>query len=414
MVQSNTHIKKLQSNYLFQKIAQLKNDFLKKNPNVDLINLGIGDTTEPICQSISKAMQKAAFDLGIREKYQGYGPDQGFLELRENISKHFYNSKIDPEDIYISDGAKPDIGRFQAFFGPGKTVALQNPAYPVYIDGSVISGQTGSYIKSEDSYENLTFLPCTKENNYFPDLSKVKKTDLIYFCSPHNPTGAVASHKQLKELVDFAKKNGSIIIFDSAYSAYIQDPNLPKSIYEIDGAQDVAIEVNSFSKSAGFTGVRLGFSIVPKELKFDDGIKVKDQWIRYLATVYNGASLISQYGANAYFSPQGLSESKQTIQYYLNNAKILKEALDEHFETLSSINAPYIWAYAKGQDSWDLFNTFLEKAHIVCVPGIGFGSLGQSCVRFSAFNTLDNILKAKTRITTFKKMPSLVSPGSSL
>lgn len=398
MVKLNPNLAKLQSNYLFPEVLKRKEAFLKEHPNAPLISLSIGDTTEPIPSSISQAMMHAAENLSSYKTYKGYGPEQGHLALREKIASTYYPGIIDADDIFINDGAKCDLGRLQAFFGPYVKVALQDPAYPVYIDGSVIAGQTGNYNAQNHLYDNLSLMPCTPANHFFPDLSHVPKVDLIYFCSPHNPTGMVATREQLEKLVRFAEKNHSIIIYDSAYSFYIQDPSLPKSIYEIEGAKKVAIEVSSFSKLAGFTGVRLGWTIIPKELLFDEGSPVKNLWKRYIATIYNGASNIAQYGGLACLSTEGQQEINQMLQFYLENARILKKAIDQKFTTYSEVNAPYIWAYCGPKDSWDYFNDLLHHAHIVTVPGSGFGKFGQGFLRFSSFNSRENILEAADRL----------------
>lgn len=398
MVKSNPHLTKLQSNYLFPEVMKRKRAFLEENPHANLISLSIGDTTEPIPKPITDAMLRASQSLSKRESYAGYGPEQGSLDLRLKISEHFYRNKITADEIFISDGAKCDIGRLQMFFGPDVTVALQDPAYPVYLDGSVIAGQTGSFDLKANSYENLYLLPCNEKNNFFPDLASSPKTDLIYFCSPHNPTGYAATYDQLKQLVAFAKENQSIIIFDSAYAFYIQDPNLPRSIYEIPGAEDVAIEVGSFSKMAGFTGVRLGWTIIPQNLKFEEGQSVKALWNRFISTIYNGASNIAEQGGLACFTSEGKKEISKTISYYIENTRILKQAIDQKFETFMDINAPYIFAKCGPRSSWDYFNELLEKAHLITVPGSGFGKQGEHFLRFSCFGSRSDIELAANRL----------------
>ncbi len=398
MVKHNLNITKLQSSYLFPEVLRRKAAFLREHPKADLISLSIGDTTEPIPKMVANAMRKAAEQLATKKGYNGYGPEKGLPKLREKIASDLYHHRVEAEDIFINDGAKCDIGRLQAFFGPHVKVALQDPAYPVYIDGSVIAGQTGEFNLNIKSYEQLVLLSCTPENNFFPDLSTVGDVDLIYFCSPHNPTGAVATYEQLKSLVRFAQEKNAIILYDSAYAHYIQDPALPKSIYEIEGADQVAIEVGSFSKLAGFTGIRLGWTVIPKALKFDDGSSVQDLWYRFLCTIYNGASNIAQYGGLASLSPEGRPLIQQTIQYYLDNARILKEALEKKFTTHGDLNAPYIWTYCGDQDSWDYFNHFLHKAHLVTVPGSGFGNEGRGYIRISSFGPREHIEKAAERI----------------
>lgn len=384
----NSHFLNLNPNYLFPEIAKRKNEFLSKNPQAQLISLGVGDTTEPIPLSIVNAMSDAANKLGTRVGYTGYGPEQGLKELREKIANKFYYSLIKPEEVFVSDGAKCDLGRLQQLFGPNVSIAVQDPSYPVYIDGSLLIG-----------VNQIVPLVCRPENNFFPNLSTTPRTDLIYFCSPNNPTGAIATRSQLNELVDFARKNHSIIIYDSAYSHYIQDADFPVSIYEIEGAQEVAIEVSSFSKIAGFTGVRLGWTIVPEALKYDDGKSVKADWYRLTSTIFNGASNIVQKGGCAILEDEGWIEVCQLAKFYLENTRLVKECLDKlGYQTYGSHNVPYIWVKFKGKTSWDIFQTFLERYHIVVTPGSGFGPGGEEFVRFSAFGHREIILEAIRRL----------------
>lgn len=398
MVKHNPNIAKLQSNYLFPEVTRRKNLFLEQNPTAELISLSIGDTTEPIPKCIAQSMERFACQLSTKEGYQGYGPDQGLLRLREKIVHRYYPSHIAADDLFITDGAKCDISRLQTFFGSHVRVAIQDPSYPVYVDGSVIAGQTGPYCEKTQSYQELTLLPCTPKNQFFPSLSKLKNIDLIYWCSPHNPTGVVSTKEQLHKLVLYAKKNNAFIIFDSAYSFFIQDPKLPRSIYEIEGAEEVAIEVGSFSKLAGFTGVRLGWVIIPKKLSFEDGSSVKKLWMRFLSTTFNGASNIAQQGGLACLSDQGQQELKKISRYYLKNAEILKQALSDKFTLFDQINAPYLWVYMGEKKSWDYFNWLLEEAHLITVPGSGFGACGEGFLRFSSFGDRENIIKAATRL----------------
>jgi LL-diaminopimelate aminotransferase len=287
----------------------------------------------------------------------------------------------------------------QFMFGPDVRVAVQDPAYPVYVDGSVIMGATGDYNEQKDQFDNILYMPCKPENNFFPDVAAIDNVDVIYFCSPNNPTGAVATKDQLKQLIDRAKEIKAIIVFDAAYSEFITEPSLPKSIYEIEGAKEVAIEINSFSKPAGFTGVRLGWSVVPKELKYSDGTPILQDWNRICATLFNGASNIVQAGAQAALEPNGLTEMKKTIAFYLENAKIIKEALnDMGIKTHGGTNAPYVWAEFPGRKSWDVFSEILNQAHVVTTPGSGFGQGGEGFVRFSAFGHREDILEAVARL----------------
>lgn len=399
MARRNQNFAKLQSGYLFPEINRRKKEFMQKNPDAKLISLGIGDTTEPITKHIAKALCDTAKGLGTEKGYMGYGDEQGISALREKIASVVYGGKIAAEEVFISDGAKPDIGRLQLLFGTDAVVAVQDPAYPVYIDSTVIYGKTGKYNSDRKQFENIVYMPCTPENNFFPDLKKMPKADIIFFCSPNNPTGAVATKGQLQQLVSYARKNKSIIIFDAAYSIYISDKNIPKSIYEIEGAKEVAIEVSSFSKSVGFTGVRLGWSVVPNELKFDDGSLVRNDWNRISTTLFNGASNIAQYGGLASLGKEGLKEMNGLVSYYMENARIIKAALqDIGYEAYGGDNAPYIWAKIKGRGSWEAFEYLLEKANIVTTPGVGFGQCGEGFLRFSAFGHRENIKEAVKRL----------------
>ena len=401
MVQRNDEIAKLQSNYLFVEIANRKKKLMEQNRSAKIINLGIGDTTEPLsCESVAAFIQKAK-ELGTREGYTGYGDDLGDSILREKIAKKLYNNIVSSDDIFISDGAKCDLGRLQLLFGRKATVTIQDPSYPVYVGTSVMTGKTKAYEKSTGQYGGIVYMPCRPQNQFFGDLSKLPRTDLIYICSPNNPTGAVLDYEQLKGLVDTAKKRGSIIIYDSAYSGFIRNPNLPRSIYEVEGAKDVAIEINSFSKLAGFTGVRLGFCIVPETLKFADGTSVQEDWVKIITTFFNGASSIAQAGGIACLSDEGLKYSKGTCNYYLENAQVLKECLTSHgYDCFGGENAPYIWVDLKGESSWKVFDKFLNEAHLVTTPGVGFGPAGEGFLRLSSFGRREEIIEATQRLSS--------------
>ncbi|MEI8125175.1 MAG: LL-diaminopimelate aminotransferase [Parachlamydiaceae bacterium] len=395
MTKRNSNFNKLKSNYLFPEINQRKQQFLARHPGVSLISLGIGDTTEPISPHITNGLVLGSSRLATADGYQGYGPEQGMKVLRERVAATFYPGLIRPEDVFVSDGAKCDLGRLQTLFGRGVSIAVQDAAYPVYVDGSLILG-----------VENIVLMPCPPENNFFPILEKMPRTDLIYFCSPNNPTGAVATRAQLQSLVAFAKANRSIIIFDSAYSHYIQDPSLPRSIFEIPGAEEVAIEVGSFSKIAGFTGVRLGWTVVPEQLKYEDGFSVRADWNRLMSTLFNGASNIAQWGGCAVLEKEGLEEIDALRNFYMENTRLLKESLDaSKQDVFGGENAPYLWVRFKGKSSWDIFQYFLEELHLVVTPGVGFGSGGEGFIRLAAFGHRENILQAakklKTRLCTF-------------
>ena len=404
MVKRNPNMAKLQSGYLFPEIARRKNDFIKKNPNAKIISLGIGDTTQPITPHIAKGMSDEASRLGTRKGYSGYGPEQGLKELREKIAAKLYGRIIEGNEVFVSDGAKPDTARLQLLFGSNATIAVQDPSYPVYVDSSVILGQTGNYSKKKSQFEGIEHMECTPENNFFPDLKKTKKTDIIFFCNPNNPTGAAGSAQQLKELVDFAGRNNSILVYDSAYSQFISGKKLPKSIYEIKGAKEVAIEISSFSKPVGFTGVRLGWTVIPSELAFDDGTLVSKDWNRIMTTLFNGASNIAQHGALSALDGKGMKEMKQTISYYLENARILRASMEKlGYEVYGGVHAPYLWVRVPGKTSWQAFDEFLGKANIVTIPGVGFGPSGEGFVRLSSLGHREDVKEAVKRIGRLMK-----------
>lgn len=401
MINRNECFSNLTAGYLFPEVARRRREYAVKNPSADIISLGIGNTTEPLPKFIAKAMADYALSLATAEGYSGYGDDYGNEKLREKIAHTFYNN-IEANEVFVSDGAKCDIARLQTLFGRNVHIAVQDPSYPVYVDGSVIIGAAGK--NNGDSYENITYMPCTPENNFFPDLKVVPKNSLIYFCSPNNPTGVASTKAELKKLVDFANENGCIIIFDAAYSEFIRDASLPKSIFEIDGAKTCAIEVQSFSKPAGFTGVRLGWSVVPEDLKFSDGTSVNKDWKRVHTTLFNCASNISQMGGLACLEKEGLSAMKSVIDYYLENVKMIGDALrSENFkkngiEVFSTGNSPYLWVRFPNLKSWDAFDLLLEKCNIVTTPGVGFGPSGENFLRFSAFAHKKDVEKACERL----------------
>lgn len=384
----NVNMSVLKASYLFPEINQRKREFLAQHPEASLISLGIGDTTEPIPSSIVRSLVEASAGLGTVEKYSGYGAEQGAKVLREKIASKIYGNRVSPEEVFVSDGAKCDLGRLQMLFGSEVSIAVQDPAYPVYIEGSLIQG-----------VKEIVSMPCCPENQFFPDLTTIPRTDLIYFCSPNNPTGAVATKRQLESLVQFARKNRSILLFDAAYANYIRDPSLPKSIFEIEGAKEVAIEIGSFSKLAGFTGVRLGWTVVPEALKYDDGTSVKADWNRLTSTVFNGASNIAQAGGCAVLEEEGLQEIASLTQYYLDNAATLKKTLEAlGYEVFGGENAPYLWVRFQGQKSWDVFQKFLDRFHLVTTPGSGFGPTGEGYLRLTAFGHRKHVLEAAERL----------------
>ncbi len=405
MIKPNPAFKNLAQGYLFPEIAKRRREYATANPEAKIISLGIGNTTEPLGTYIANGMSSYIEGLKTREGYSGYGDDSAGEEpLREKIAAVWYGSKVQPSEVFVSDGAKCDAGRLQMLFGAQVEIAVQDPAYPVYVDGSCLAGAAGKAPATENGYSDITYMPCLPENGFFPDLSSIKDNSLIYFCSPNNPTGACASKKDLEELVSFARKNGCIIIYDAAYSAFIRDEALPKSIFEIEGARQCAIELNSLSKPAGFTGVRLGWTIVPSELTFADGTPVAALWSRLTNTVFNGASNIAQAGALAALDSEGLKEMRALTDYYLENATAIAAALrSDKFkaagvEVYFTGNAPYIWVRFPGQKSWDVFDKILAQCQVVTTPGSGFGPAGESFVRFSAFGHKENVAEACGRL----------------
>lgn len=372
MIQRLNKIDTLAPSYLFPEINRRKNLFLKNNPGAVLTNLGIGDTKLPLPQAISEALSKASLDLGTREGYSGYGEGQGLLELREKICQAFYPDRS-PEEVFISDGAKSEIGRLQTLFGGKICVGVQDPAYPVYVEGSILQG-----------VETIKRLPCTVENGFFPELSP--DIDLFYLCNPNNPTGVAYTQEQLQTIVTFALEHSILILYDGAYAGYIQDPFLPKTIYDIPGAEQVAIEINSFSKLAGFTGIRLGWTVIPKDLKFDSGHLIWNDYNRFASTIFNGASNIAQRGGIAVFSKEGWKGTMENIALTMNNAQRLRKEFEKEFTVYGGKSAPYLWIHTPHKRSWDLFQEFLEERRIIVTPGLGYGPAGEYFFRVSAFS----------------------------
>lgn len=402
MIQRNPGFANLAASYLFPEVARRKTEYAKNHPDANIISLGVGNTTEPLTPHIAKSMSDYALALGTAQGYSGYGEDHGSFELRKKIATEFYPAgNIEPDEIFISDGAKCDIARVQTLFGRDVNLAVQDPSYPVYVDGSVIAGAAGA--NDGSGYKGIVYMPCTAENDFFPDLSHVKKNSLIYFCSPNNPTGKASSKEELTHLVEFALKNECIIIFDAAYSEFIMDPNLPKSIFQIEDAKQCAIEVQSLSKPAGFTGVRLGWSVVPNDLKFADGTSINKDWSRLMTTLFNGASNIAQQGALAALDETGRREMRSVIEYYLENARIIERTVRKwkNADVFFTGNSPYLWIRFAGKKSWDIFDAILDKCHVVTTPGAGFGPAGESFVRISAFGHRADVEEACRRLETF-------------
>ncbi|KAL7484879.1 hypothetical protein ACHAW6_010491 [Cyclotella cf. meneghiniana] len=401
-VERNPNFSKLIGGYLFPEIGRRRNAYIEKNPEMAsrIISLGIGDTTQPIPEHILSGLVNSASKLGTKEGYSGYGAEQGMAELRKKIADKLYGGIIKDSEVFVSDGAKCDIMRVQQVFGPGVITAVQDPSYPVYVDTSVMMGQTGNINPDTKQYDKIVYMPCTDENNFFPDIENLPRADIVYFCSPNNPTGAAATKEQLEKLVKVCKERGSILVFDAAYAPFIRSEGVPKSIFEIEGAREVAMECNSFSKYAGFTGVRLGWTVVPDELTFADGSKVRDDFNRIMTTAFNGASNIVQGGGLACLDDEGLAEIDTLIDYYLENAKLLKEAMESiGYTVYGGTDAPYVFVkLPEGKNSWDTFSEILEKAQVVTIPGAGFGPGGEGYLRFSAFAPRETVIEACSRL----------------
>lgn len=404
MARINDNFLKLKAGYLFPEIARRVNAFTTANPDAKVIKLGIGDVTEPLPAAIVEAMHKALDEMASRETFRGYGPEQGYAFLREAIATNDYKSRncdVTADEIFVSDGSKCDCGNILDILGHGNTIAIADPVYPVYVDTNVMAGNTGEADES-GRYAGIVYLPATAENEFTPDLPD-SRVDLVYLCYPNNPTGTVASKEYLARWVEYAKANDALILFDAAYEAFITDPAIPHSIYEIDGARDVAIEFRSFSKNAGFTGTRCAFTVVPKGLKGTTASGERQElhplWNRRQSTKFNGVSYIVQRGAEAAYSSEGQEQIRTLVDFYLENAKRLREGLSQAgIEVHGGVNAPYIWLKTPdGLSSWDFFDRLLTKAHLVGTPGSGFGASGEGYFRLSAFNSRANVEQAVER-----------------
>lgn len=411
MLKANENFLELQDSYLFSTIAKKVAKFQSDNPDKRVIKLGIGDVTRPISPCIISAMHAAIDEMGNSDTFKGYGPESGYEFLKEKISTFDYKKRgiqIDLDEIFISDGAKCDCGNITDIFDVSNRVAITDPVYPVYLDTNVMSGRSGKFNLETGKYDKIIYLPTNAENNFIPELPSVTP-DIIYLCFPNNPTGTSLTKKQLKIWVDYAKKNNSIILFDSAYEAFISDNNIPHSIYEIDGAKDVAIEFRSFSKTAGFTGLRCAYTIVPKNLKTISSsgkeISLNELWNRRHGTKFNGVSYPIQKAAEAVYSDQGQKEIKENISYYMENAKIIKDGLEKiGFTIYGGINAPYIWLKIPNNlSSWEFFDKLLHEAYVVGTPGVGFGPNGEGYFRLTAFGTKENTIEATNRIINLFK-----------
>ena len=405
VVQVNENYLKLKAGYLFPEISKRVNLHSQKNISSTLIKLGIGDVTEPLPGACVDAMQKALLEMSTITGFKGYGPEQGYLWLREKISENEFISRgcdIAPDEIFVSDGSKCDSSNILDILGNDNLIAVTDPVYPVYVDSNVMTGRTGSAC-DDGSYEGLKYIAINEDNNFKPEIPK-EKVDIIYLCFPNNPTGATISKQELKDWVDYANRNNSLIFFDAAYEAFIQDSNLPHSIYEIEGAKNCSIEFRSFSKNAGFTGVRCAYTVIPKNLSGRNSkgeeINLWSLWNRRQSTKFNGVSYIVQRGAEAVYSDQGKIEVSKLIDFYMNNASIMRNKLIQAgFKVFGGLNAPYIWIRVPDHmTSWDFFDYLLNKANVVGTPGSGFGLAGEGYFRLSAFNTLTNVNTAMERI----------------
>jgi LL-diaminopimelate aminotransferase len=406
MATINDNYLKLKAGYLFPEIARRVNVFAEANPEAQVIRLGIGDVTEPLPEACRIAMIQAVADMGDRSTFKGYGPEQGYAWLREKIAAHDFQARgcdVDAAEIFISDGSKCDTGNILDIFGDNNTIAVTDPVYPVYVDTNVMAGHTGA-ANDQGEYAGLIYLPITAENHFMAEIP-IQPVDLIYLCFPNNPTGAVATKEHLQAWVDYARSHGSIIFFDAAYEAFITDPTIPHSIYEIPGARECAIEFRSFSKNAGFTGTRCALTVVPKSLtaKAADGSAVElwKLWNRRQSTKFNGVSYIVQRGAEAVYSEAGQAQVNALIRFYLDNAQIIREQLTAAgLAVYGGVNAPYVWVKTPhGLSSWDFFDKLLHTCHVVGTPGSGFGAAGEGYFRISAFNSRDNVEAAMQRIT---------------
>jgi LL-diaminopimelate aminotransferase len=409
MPKINDNYLKLKAGYLFPEIGRRVAAFAKENPAAKIIRMGIGDVTEPLPAACVEAMHKAVDDQAKRETFKGYGPEQGYDFLREAIAKNDFQSRgcdVAADEVFISDGSKCDCGNILDIFGPGNTIAVTDPVYPVYVDTNVMHGHTRA-ADERGEYGGLIYLRATAENNFTPEIPK-QKVDIIYLCYPNNPTGTVASKGTLTKWVEYAKQHEAVIFFDAAYEAYITDASIPHSIYEIPGARDVAIEFRSFSKTAGFTGTRCAFTVVPKSLKgrAGDGSQVDlyRLWMRRHTTKFNGVSYIVQRGAEAVYTPAGKEQTRKLVAGYLENAKLIREGLVKlGLKVFGGVNAPYVWVQTSGgASSWSFFDTLLRDANVVCTPGSGFGAAGEGYVRLSAFNSRANVEEALRRLGSIR------------
>ena len=401
MVQINPNFSKLPGSYLFSEIGRRVAAYSRENPDAPLIRLGIGDVTRPLVPAVTQAMTRAVAEMGTPGGFHGYGPEQGYDFLRQAIAEHDYRARgvaVNPEEIFVSDGAKSDCGSIGDIFGPDNVVAVCDPVYPVYVDSNAMAGRAGDYDPATGRWSRLVYFPCVRENGFVPALPE-GRADMVYLCFPNNPTGAMATKRQLKAWVDWANARGSVLLYDSAYEAFISEPDLPHSIFEIEGARTCAIEFRSFSKTAGFTGTRCAYTVVPKELE-REGVSLNGLWNRRQTTKFNGVPYVVQRGAQAVYTPEGQAQVRATIAYYQENARVIREGLAQaELEVYGGVNAPYIWVRTpEGMGSWDFFDLLLRRAHVVTTPGAGFGPSGEGYIRVTAFGEAQQAVQAVERM----------------
>lgn len=409
MAKVNENFLKLAPSYLFSDIAKKVAAYKEAHPDKKVIRLGIGDVTQPLAPAVIEAMHKAVDEMAAADTFRGYGPEQGYDFLRKAILDNDFTARgiqLGMDEIFVNDGAKSDTGNIGDILATDNVIGVTDPIYPVYIDSNVMAGRAGEMLRG--LWSNIVYMPCNGENNFTPSLPQ-QKVDVVYLCYPNNPTGTVITRQQLKKWVDYALENDVLIMYDAAYEAYIQDEGIPHSIYEIEGAKQVAIEFHSFSKTAGFTGTRCGYTVVPKEVTArtaeGERVALNKIWLRRQCTKFNGTSYITQRGAEAVYSPEGKAQIKETIAYYMENARIMREAFaDMGIKTYGGENAPYIWVKApKGMSSWDFFDALLQEANVVGTPGVGFGPAGEGYFRFTAFGQKEDCIEAMERVKQWLK-----------
>jgi len=402
---ANGNYAKLHGSYLFYEVGKRAAAFAKEHPEAQLIRMGIGDVTRPLVPAVVEAMHKAVDDMSRAETFHGYGPDFGYDFLREAILRRDYTARgvsLDLDEIFVSDGAKCDVGNIQELFSQDCVVAVTDPVYPVYVDTNVMSGRGGSYSEHKGGYENIVYMPGSEKNGFVAGLPK-ERVDVMYLCFPNNPTGVTLTKEQLKVFVDYARANRTLILYDSAYESYISEANIPHSIYEVEGAKECAIEFRSMSKTAGFTGTRCAYTVVPKQLVYPDNlgneVRLRDLWARRVSTKFNGVSYITQRGAEAAYSEEGNRQIMDVVADYMENARIIREGLQKAgYTVFGGINAPYIWLKVPHGDSWRFYDELLRNYHIIGTPGEGFGAAGEGFFRMTAFATRENTIKAMERI----------------